>query len=130
MQHEIEIEVRYFETDGQGIVHHANYFPYFELARVKMLAAAGLEYAELERQGTFLVVHSISCRYHLPARFGDTIRIVTKVERATMARIEHSYRVFRDDDLLAEGESTIACVDTEGTVQRIPEMILNLHVPD
>jgi len=32
MQHEIEIEVRYYETDGQGIVHHANYFQYFELA--------------------------------------------------------------------------------------------------
>jgi acyl-CoA thioesterase FadM len=24
-QHTIEIEVRYYETDGQGIVHHANY---------------------------------------------------------------------------------------------------------
>ena len=130
MQHEIEIEVRYFETDGQGVVHHANYFPYFELARVRHLASIGFEYAELERQGIFLVVHSISCRYHLPARFGDTIRIVTTVERTTPARIDHSYQVFRDDDLLAEGKSTIACVNSEGVVQRIPELILSLHVPD
>ena len=130
MQHEIEIEVRYFETDSQGVVHHANYFPYFEFARVKHLSSVGFEYAELERQGIFLVVHSISCRYHLPARFGDTIRIVTTVERTTPARIDHSYQVFRDDDLLAEGKSTIACVNSEGVVQRIPELLLSLHVPD
>ena len=126
MQHEIQIEVRYFETDGQGIVHHANYFPYFELARIKLLSAAGVEYADLERQGIFLVVHSISCRYLLPAHFGDTLRVVTYVERATLARIDHTYQVFRGDDLLAEGKSTIACVNSEGVVQRIPEFILEL----
>lgn len=123
MQHEIEIEVRYYETDGQGIVHHANYFPYFELARVQMLKAHGYDYADLEREGILLVVHSIGCKYHLPAKFGDTLRILTTVERATPARIDHNYRVFRADTLLAEGKSTIACVDVSGTVQRMPEFL-------
>ena len=127
MQHEIEIEVRYSETDAQGVVHHANYFTYFELARVRFLSAAGFEYADLERQGIFLVVHSVSCRFHLPARFGDTLRIVTTVERATLARIDHSYRVYHGEDLLAEANSTIACVDSQGVVQRIPEFILDLQ---
>lgn len=125
MQHEIEIEVRYYETDGQGVVHHATYFQYFELARVEMLKAAGLHYAELERQGIFLVVHSIGCRYLLPAKFGDTLRIVTKVERANPARIDHSYEVFCADDLLAAGTSTIACVDASGVVQRMPDCVLD-----
>ena len=124
MQHEIELEIRYYETDGQGIVHHANYFKYFELARVKMLESAGLDYAELERQGILLVVHSISCRYHLPARFGDTLRIVTRIDRATAARLDHSYLVYRDDQLLAEGKSTIAHVDTSGEVQRMPKCLI------
>ena len=130
MQHDIELEVRYFETDGQGVVHHANYLPYFELARVKFLSAAGYEYADLERQGLFLVVHSIACRYHLPARFGDTLRIVTTVERATLARIDHSYQVFRDKELLVDANSTIACVNSDGVVQRIPEFILELRLPE
>ena len=130
MQHEIQIEVRYYETDSQGIVHHANYFPYFELARIKLLSAAGLEYSDLERQGVFLVVHSISCRYHLPAMFGDTLRIVTLVEKASPARIDHSYRVLRDDELLAEGKSTIACVNAEGVVQRVPDLVLKARIPD
>jgi len=129
MQHEIEIDVRYYETDGQGIVHHANYFQYFELARVKLLAATGHDYAELERQGIFLVVHSIRCKYHLPALFGDTLRIVTRVDRVTPGRIEHTYQVLRGEDLLAEGASTIACMDAEGTVRRIPKILLEAELP-
>jgi len=124
MQHEIDIEVRYYETDGQGIVHHANYFQYFELARVQMLKAHGYDYADLEREGIFLVVHSIGCRYMLPAKFGDTLRLLSVVERATPARLDHSYRVFRDDSLLAEGQSTLACVDSKGMVQRMPDFLI------
>lgn len=122
-QHTIEIEVRYYETDGQGIVHHANYFQYFELARVQMLKATGHNYEDLEREGFLLVVHKISCRFLLPAKFGDKLRIVTTVERATPARIDQSYKVYRDDLLLAEGESTLACINREGQIQRMPSIL-------
>ena len=130
MQHEIEIEVRYAETDAQGVVHHGNYFTYFELARVRFLAAMGFNYADLESQGAYLVVHSVSCRYLLPARFGDHLRIVTTVERTTSARIDHSYQVLRESDLLAEGKTTIACVDGAGNIQRIPKFMFDLKLPE
>jgi acyl-CoA thioester hydrolase len=124
MEHEIEIDVRYYETDGQGVVHHANYFQYFELARVEMLKAMGHDYADLERDGIFLVVHSIACKYHRPARFGDRLRIQTKVARATAARIDHVYRVLVGEALIAEATSTIACIDKSGTIRRMPEHIM------
>ncbi|MCC6492219.1 MAG: acyl-CoA thioesterase [Pirellulales bacterium] len=124
MEHEIQFDVRYYETDGQGIVHHANYFQYFELARVEMLKAMGHDYAELERMGIYLVVHSIACKYHRPARFGDRLRIQIRVVKATLARIEHAYRVFAGERLLAEASSTIACVDREGNIRRMPDHIL------
>ena len=73
--HEIEIRVRYYETDAQGFVHHANYFQYFELARVEQLLALGHDYADLEREGIILVVSKIACRYHRPCKFGDTLRL-------------------------------------------------------
>ena len=93
-------------------------------SRVEMLKAMGHDYAELEREGVFLVVHSIGCKYHRPARFGDRLRIHTRVERATMARIEHSYRVYAGASLLAEATSTIACVDSDGVIRRMPERIV------
>ena len=124
VEHEIEIDVRYYETDGQGVVHHANYFVYFEQARVEMLKAMGYDYAALERDGVLLVVHSIACKYHRPARFGDRLRIQTRVVRATMARIEHAYRVLVGESLIAEATSTIACVDRDGNIQRMPEYLV------
>jgi acyl-CoA thioester hydrolase len=122
--HEIEIRVRYYETDAQGFVHHANYFQYFELSRVEQLLALGYDYAHLERDGILLVVNKITCKYHRPSKFGDTLRLQIRTVRARGARIDHEYRVFRGQELLAEGESTLACIDRAGRVQRLPEFLV------
>ena len=122
--HEIEVRVRYYETDAQGFVHHANYFVYFEQARVEQLLALGYDYAHLERDGILLVVNKIACKFHRPAKFGDTLRIAIRTVRSRGARIDHEYRVHRGNELLAEGESTLACIDREGRVQRLPEFLV------
>lgn len=117
------LEVRYYETDAQGVVHHANFFKYFELARVLHLRALGYEYADLERDGIILVVNKITCSYRQPARFGDTLDISIRTVRARGARIDHQYQVERRGELLAEGCSTLACIDRQGHVQRLPEFL-------
>jgi acyl-CoA thioester hydrolase len=122
--YEIEIRVRYYETDAQGYVHHANYFQYFELARVEQLRALGHDYADLEREGILLVVAKIACRYHRPCKFGDTLRLEIRTVRTRAARIDHEYRLLRGQELLAEAESTLACIDRNGRVQRLPDYLL------
>jgi acyl-CoA thioester hydrolase len=122
-KHEIEIQVRYYETDGQGHVHHANYLLYFELGRVELLRSMGHDYAELERNGVMLVVAEFSCRYSRPCRFGDTLRLQTSTLSARGARIRHRYILSRDGETLAEAESSVACVDRTGRVQRLPEWL-------
>ena len=123
-QHEIELRVRYQETDGQGHVHHANYLTWFELGRVELLRAAGHSYRELEDAGIFLVVAEVSVRYYLPALFDDVLKLRTTTVRAKGARIEHRYDVFRGDELLAEGQTTVACINRAGRVSRLPEWLI------
>jgi acyl-CoA thioester hydrolase len=118
--HEIELRVRYQETDGQGRVHHANYLTWFELARVELLRAAGHSYKELEEAGILLVVAEASLRYYLPAFFDDCLRLRVTVLKAKGARILHDYKVFRGNDLLAEGSTTIACIDRTLRATRLP----------
>ncbi len=120
MQHEINIRVRYQETDGQGRVHHANYLTWFELGRVELLRAMGHSYRELEEAGIYLVVAQASLQYYLPALFDDVLRLRTSTVSAKGARIEHRYEVFRGDELLAEGTTTVACIDKSGRVTRLP----------
>jgi acyl-CoA thioester hydrolase len=122
-QHEIEIRVRYQETDGQGRVHHANYLTWFELGRVELLRAAGHNYRELEEAGIYLVVSDVSVQYYLPALFDDLLRLRTTTVRAKGARIEHRYEIARGEELLAEGSTTVACIDRSGRVTRLPSWL-------
>jgi acyl-CoA thioester hydrolase len=122
-QHEIDIRVRYNETDGQGRVHHAQYLNYFERGRVEMLRASGFSYKELEQGGLMLVVSQIRVRYILPAEFDDELKLVTRVLYARGARLEHQYQLFRGSDLLVEADTEIACIDRTGKVRRLPSYL-------
>ncbi len=120
-EHRITFRVRYQETDAQGRVHHANYFTYFEMGRVEQLRAAGYDYKQLEEEGTLLVIHKIGCQYIQPASYDDQLTLLTRIERITPARVEHSYEVHGNGQLLAKGFSVLACIDRKGKVQRMPE---------
>lgn len=121
--HETQVRVRYAETDRMGLLHHANYFVYFELARTEALRDRGISYRDVEDAGYFLVIVDIGCRYKRPVRYDDLITIRTYVERITHVKLQHRYEVLRDGELLAEGHSTLACVDREGKPQALPETV-------
>jgi acyl-CoA thioester hydrolase len=120
---EITIRVRYAETDRMGFLHHANYPIYFEQGRTELLRTLGLTYRDLEDQGFLLVLARLDIRYRAPARYDDLLTLETRVIRTTAVRIEHGYRLLRDRQLLAEGTTTLACVDRDGRLQAIPELL-------
>ena len=123
-QHEIEIRVRYQETDPMGFLHHANYFTYFEIGRTELFRAGGGDYRRMEEEGLLVVVVKAECRYRRPARYDDLLKLRTTVTRITAAKIEHEYQLFRGAELLAVGHVTLAVVDRGGVVQPIPESML------
>jgi acyl-CoA thioester hydrolase len=120
-QHEIEIRVRYQETDPMGFLHHGNYFTYFEIGRTELLRAAGGNYRRMEEQGMLIVVVKADCRFHRPARYDDLLRLRTTISRITAAKIEHEYELFRGQERLAVGHVTLAVLDRQGKVQPVPE---------
>jgi acyl-CoA thioester hydrolase len=127
LSQDITIRVRYAETDRMGLLHHANYLVYFEQARTELLRSHGVTYKELEDQGFLLVLAKAAVRYKSPARYDDMLTLRTTVSRTTPVRIEHKYEVLRDGQLLAEGETTLACVDREGRLQALPDWMQQLQ---
>jgi acyl-CoA thioester hydrolase len=121
--HETTVRVRYAETDRMGLLHHANYFVYFELARTEMLRSRGISYKDVEDSGHFLVIIDLGCKFRKPAYYDDLLTIRTTVARVTHVKIVHEYQVLRDGELLAEGHSTLACVDREGKPQALPAIL-------
>jgi acyl-CoA thioester hydrolase len=131
VEHTIQLRVRYNECDPGGYLHHANYFAYFEIARTELLRVLGGSYRQMEENGVFAVVVRAACRYRRPARYDDLLDIHVRVVRTTHAKIEHRYEVLREGQSLANAEITLALVDRQGTVQRVPEdMMLDENRPD
>ena len=123
-----EVRVRYAETDRMGVLHHSRMFVLLELARTEMLRRHGMTYRQMEDEGWFLVIVKASCTFKAPAHYDDVLLIETTITRVTQTRIEHAYRVTCKSDgrLVAEAETTLACVNREGNIQRIPESLAAL----
>jgi acyl-CoA thioester hydrolase len=121
--HTLSIRVRYPECDPMGFLHHSIYLQYFEMGRVELLRSLGHSYADLEKQGVLFVVTKAEVKYRSPARFDDLLELTTTIVRQTTVRIDHQYILRRGDTILAEGATTIACVNPQGEVIQIPENI-------
>jgi acyl-CoA thioester hydrolase len=130
MQHSIEIRVQYYETDGQGRVHHAQYLNYLERGRVELLRSLGYSYREFEATGLMLVVSEITVRYLGAAAFDDLLQLTTRVVRSRGVRIDHEYDLVKLDQATSQpvepiltARTTIACIDRQGKVARLPEYL-------
>ena len=108
-----------------GYLHHSNYFTYFEMGRTELFRASGGNYREIEESGQFLVVTKLECRFLAPARYDDELTLRTTIARASMAKLEHAYELRRGDTLLTSATSVLACVDSNGRVQRMPDCIID-----
>ncbi len=124
---QIELRVRYVETDQMGYVHHCQYPVYFEMGRTELLRKSGASYRQMEQAGAFLVVTRLEIRYLAPAKYDQILRLETRTTRLTRARIEHQYRLYRkcDNVLLAQASSTLASVGRDGKITAIPEQFFN-----
>jgi len=122
-EHEIEIRVRYQETDPMGFLHHGYYLTYFEMGRTELLRASGGNYRQMEESGMLIVVVRAECRYRRPAHYDDVLRLRTRIDRISAAKIEHEYQLYRGEELLATGRVTLAVVDRQGNVQPVPDWL-------
>lgn len=125
-RHTLTLRVRYSETDAMGFLHHSNYLSYFEVGRTELFRGQGGNYRRMEELGLFFVVAKIEVRYRRPARYDDLLTLHTEIARVTPAKLEHNYRLMRDEELLAEAHSVLACVNRAGELQRIPENLVGL----
>jgi acyl-CoA thioester hydrolase len=122
----VRVRVRFAETDLMGIVHHASYLAYMEVARVEWLRRRGVTYATWAERGIHLAVAEVSLRYRAPARFDDELDIETSLGEVRAASVRFDYRIVRaaDATLCTEGATRLAYIDHTLTLRRLsPEMV-------
>lgn len=114
-----------------GVVYHARYLVWFDVARCDYLRATGLTYRELEEQGMRLVVCDVNVRYRRPARYDDLIRVRCWVRELASRRVTFGYAVERDGDgeLLATATTSLLSLDSSLALCRMPEDVAQRLVP-
>ncbi|MBU3180260.1 acyl-CoA thioesterase [Clostridium psychrophilum] len=110
---ETKLKVRYVETDKMGIVHHSNYYVWFEVGRTEYITAIGMTYKEMEQNNIMLPVVESSCKYIEGAKNEDKIIIQTFIKELNGAKVIFNYNAVRECDgkILARGSTTHAFVN-------------------
>lgn len=109
---EIEIRVRYAETDQMGVVHHGNYALYLEMARIEWLRKLGISYKSMEEEGIGLPVVSLSINFKKSALYDDVIKVKTQLKKQPTALVQFEYELTNQkDQLLCTAEVVLAFMD-------------------
>lgn len=116
----IRHRVPFYETDAMGIVHHANYVRYLELARIAWMDEHDRPYREYVRDGLHFSTTRVDLRYVRSAGFDDLLDVTTWLEWVGGASLCMAYAIDRDGTRIAEGSTEHAMVDTAGRPRRIP----------
>ncbi|EDK32559.1 acyl-CoA thioesterase [Clostridium kluyveri] len=110
---ETKVIVRYVETDKMGIVHHSNYYIYFEEARTQFIKNIGISYSKIEENGIMFPLIESNCRYIQGAKYEDELIIKTWIKELTPVKAKFNYSVIRENDQkeIAKGSTLHTFVD-------------------
>lgn len=114
LQSELYLDVRYYETDQMGVVHHSNYIRYFECGRVVMLKELGFPVEKIEETGVMLPVVSVDCRYKVPAKLGETLKVVSYIDEVPRARLVIRNEIFNPSgQLVCDGTVVLGFINSQ-----------------
>ncbi len=132
MEYFIEKKVYYHDTDCGGVVYYANYLKYFEEARTEFFLTKGIELRKIADKDILFVVGQIILNYKAPARYQDSLKVFSRVEKIKNASIQFAQTVKRNSKLLVGGDITLVCVNNNFKPIPIPAEIkqsLNAQSP-
>ncbi|MEO2267213.1 acyl-CoA thioesterase [Pseudoalteromonas pernae] len=127
MTFRLDMKVRDYECDLQGIVNNSVYFNYLEHARHEYLLEKNIDFAALARDKINLVVVRSEMDYKSSLMPGDAFYVTVEVVRESrlkFAFIQHIYRA-HDDKLALKAKVIGTSVNAQGR-PFVPQELENL----
>ena len=124
---EVEIKVRYSETDQMGVVYHANYIIWFNIARDELIRQFIVSITKGEGLGYLFPVVEVHCYYKYPARYGDIVIIKATTELTAVPKIQINYEVLhkKTKRLLVTGQTVNVITTKDGRLLlKVPDTML------
>jgi acyl-CoA thioester hydrolase len=126
--HRTTVRVRFGDTDPYGIVYFVSYFRYIHRAIEEFLRACGLRPEETFKnteEGFGLPIVEAWGRFRRPSRYGELLRIETRVQEIRAKAIIFRFDFFPEtgDELLAEGTANLVAIDRTWRPRDLPERV-------
>lgn len=120
-EHQLQVRVRYSETDQMGVVYHGNYLPYFEIGRVEWLRNHGISYKSMEENGIALPIVNININYKKPACYDDLLTVRTTFKNQSSVKIEFECKIENEKgELLTTADFVLVFVDIKTGKPTLP----------
>ena len=94
MLSESHIDVRYPDCDPMGIVHHAVYPIWYEIARMDFFSAVGYPYEAMNKEGINPPMVNLNLQYAAPVRYPGHVTVRTACTLCQGKKLELRYAVF------------------------------------
>jgi acyl-CoA thioester hydrolase len=126
--HQVQVRVRYSETDQMGVVYHGNYIPYFEIGRVEWLRNKGVSYKKMEESGVGLPIVNMNINYKKSAVYDELLTVHTVFKSQTSVKIEFDCAIYNEsNELLTTAQFLLVFVSLKtGKPIAPPDYILEL----
>ena len=126
--HFIEKKIYYHDTDAGGVVYYANYLKHLEEGRSEFCLSKGISMAESAKEGVIFPVVHLEIDYKSPARYGDIVRVYTRIEKLGFSSIHFFQEIKNKDVLLVRAKTVWACVNEALKPQPLPDKIKRAFV--
>lgn len=91
---EVTIDVRYPDCDPMGIVHHAVYPVWYEIARMDFFGKAGFSYNDMHALGIDPPMVDLHVQYKAPVSYPGAVTVRTKMTFHAPKKLELSYETY------------------------------------
>jgi len=94
----LNLKVRDYECDMQGVVNNSVYMNYLEHARHEFLLARGINFSEMTMRKINLVVVRLEADYKYPLKSGDEFYVKVSFEQISKVRFGFHQSIYRSED--------------------------------
>ena len=125
LEDNINIRVRYADTDQMGFVYYGNYAKYYEIARVELFRNIGLTYKSLEEMGIGMPVIKMKTNFIMPAKYDEKLVIHIKIPELPKLKIIFFYEIFNEkNELINTAETVLTFINLlTGKPKRVPSIM-------
>lgn len=123
----LEMSVRDYECDMQGIVNNSVYQNYLEHARHEYIKTLDINWADYAKRGINMIVIRVELDYKLPLTSGDIFNVSVEIKRESRLKFVANQQIIRKSDgkLMVDAKVFTTVLNEKGR-PKIPEEIAAL----